>query len=581
MCRTMKHQHGVLEGYLCQSIANKVFHQDNWTDEDTGKAATTACGNRLTAFHYGKLTMLDDVSQLYYDAKPLIEEKICKAHHLEVAAFPTTTSTTTVPTTTNEATSAKEDIAGLVRTLSEGFHKSAESGEKEEKREKREETITKYRLLGATIEEGAHGQTCKLATLTQPFRKFLSRTTVADSNEHLQGGIRNKMKILKEGNDIISFFTDFKPEIINQAFALDVKNCNWHLKTIDRYPISTMDQKLSIIQFTSVDKKHKRFEALLESERTHNLENIQEIDKKEKTKKSRLLYIDGEQTTIPHLHNACCNYLNMLRYMYENATSTMHYKAISRLFNYWRSTDGTEWLEHRLGQNEWFIHSMILELERTRLAYFVAMLSCPDLIATASDTETETEIPVTALKGAEEAADDIWKTVVNSRSGSDGTYRHQPESWNYNNITKPASNSAQQHQQQTGVVQQTGTNHPRPGGGSDNNKNKKLKVTFNENKEDLTPELIEKFQSMGFMECSTKKCPRITHQFSSWDNKELCKGFVMKGRHCVNTKGTCTKAHIPNLAGLPKADQQWLIDFCKKDKACSFVEGKGPKNNCK
>ena len=51
----------------------------------------------------------------------------------------------------------------------------------------------------------------------------------------------------------------------------------------------------------------------------------------------------------------------------------------------------------------------------------------------------------------------------------------------------------------------------------------------------------------------------------------------MKGRHCTNTKGTCTKAHIPNLAGLPKADQDWLVNLVKNDKVCTFVEGKGPK----
>ena len=128
----MKHQHLVLEGHSCQSIANRVFHNNNWTNKETGKLAVTACGNKMTDSHYGRLTMLDDVSQLYYAAKPLIEEKIYKAHNLEVAAFPTTTPTTTVPTTTNDATNANNNIAGLVRTLSEGFHKSAESGEKEE-----------------------------------------------------------------------------------------------------------------------------------------------------------------------------------------------------------------------------------------------------------------------------------------------------------------------------------------------------------------------------------------------------------------------------------------------------------------
>ena len=91
--------------------------------------------------------------------------------------------------------------------------------------------------------------------------------------------------------------------------------------------------------------------------------------------------------------------------------------------------------------------------------------------------------------------------------------------------------------------------------------------------------MIDKFEMMGFLECSTKQYPRISNQFLTYENKELCKGFCFKGRHCRNKKEECNKAHIPNFLGLPKKDQYWLINFVKGEKGTRFVEGKGPKKN--
>ena len=61
--------------------------------------------------------------------------------------------------------------------------------------------------------------------VNQVFEKDLNRTTLTDLNNLLQDGITNKMKILKDAKNEISFFTNFKVEITNQAFALNLKNC--------------------------------------------------------------------------------------------------------------------------------------------------------------------------------------------------------------------------------------------------------------------------------------------------------------------------------------------------------------------
>lgn len=256
------------------------------------------------------------------------------------------------------------------------------------------------------------------------------------------------MTTLKEGQGPISFFTDFKNEIVNQSFAVDLKNYIWQLDTIENYDWETMDQRLSMVQFLTVNPDHICYKALLESERTHGMDKLHELDRKKRAGKSKTLSIDGEQTTRFHLYNDCCNCLTLLRYMYDDATETAQYKAIYNLFHYWHDAHRIKWLDQRNREHEWFIHTMILELERTRLTFFDNLLLSPELLSAAEDKDGE--IPSSDLEGANRAASDIYLAIVNARSGSAGTFRYQPKLWNYNNITKASTQTNQQHQSGTG-----------------------------------------------------------------------------------------------------------------------------------
>ena len=433
-------------------------------------------------------------------------------------------------------------------------------------------------MCGSSLAQGTHGMILKPAVLSNEFDKLLNRASVSDVTDMLQAGITKKIATLREENDPISFFTDFKIEIINQAFAIDLKNCIWQLESIENYNAATMDSRLSMTQFLAVDPDHPRFLALLESERTHNMEELHEPDKKKRATKGKTLFIDGGQTTVAHLYTACSNYMTLLRYMYDDAKETAQYKAVYKLFHYWRDAKGVKWLNQRLRDDEWFIHAMILELERTRLAFFDHLLLCPEI-----NEEVETELPSFPLEDANRSALDIYTAIVSSQSGSNGTFRHKPKSWNYNNIDKAPPTTNQQHQNGGGSGQQSGSRNTNSNAGNgQGNSNKKPRIEKETDKPDLSKEVIEKFEKMGFLECSTAKTPPMSNPFSTWDMKELCKGFCFKGRHCRNSKDKCNKAHIPNVHGLPKVDQEWLVNFVNDAKnKTNFVEGKGPKNNGK
>ena len=291
MLRIMQHQVNFLHGHLCQSVANLLFHNSNWANKETGKVATNVCGSDLVTSHYGRLTLLDDVSELYKIARPLVEAQIVKKYEREVASFDTNTApeapgagaeTATVTESTNQFEIFSKDLV-------EKLVKSNDSLKKDEKREKREEIKWKYQLLGSSLVQGAHRKVCKPGILSNEFDKPLNCASVSNITEMLQVGITTKMATLKAAQDPISFFTDFKTEIVNQVFAIDLKNCIWQLESIKNYNSTTMDQRLSMVQFLAVNRDHPRFLALLESERTHNMEELHEPDKKKRATKGKTL----------------------------------------------------------------------------------------------------------------------------------------------------------------------------------------------------------------------------------------------------------------------------------------------------
>ena len=347
MLRIMQHQVNFLHGHLCQSVANLLFHNSNWANKETGKVATNVCGSDLVTSHYGRLTLLDDVSELYKIARPLVEAQIVKKYEREVASFDTNTAPE-APGADAEIETVTESInqfAMFTKSLVDKIVKSNDSLEKEEKRQKHEEIKWKYQLCGSSLVQGTHGLVCKPGVLSNKFDKLLNRASVSDITDMLQVGFKRKMATLKEALDPISFFTDFKTEIINQTFAVNLENCTWQLESIENYNSATMDQRLSMIQMLAVDPDHLRFLALLDSERTHNMEELHEPNKKKRATKGKTLFIDGGQTTSFHLYNACCNYLTLLCYMYNSAKETAQYKAIYKVFHYWLDVKGIKWLD--------------------------------------------------------------------------------------------------------------------------------------------------------------------------------------------------------------------------------------------
>ena len=293
MYRIMQHQVNFLQGHLCQAIRNTLFHTSNWTDKETGQVATNACGRDLSTSHYGRLTLVDNVSKLYMIAKPLIEEKICENHQNEVASFTTNTAPEALAAgaETETETESTNPFVMFAKTLMDKVTKTNDSIEKEEKREKPKEIKWKYQLLGSTLIQGAHRTACKPGVLLYEFNKLLNRASLTNTTELLKDKIAGKMRSLKQDIDEISFFTNFQTEIINQAFAVNVKNCIWQKEAIEDYKVETMDQRLSTVRFLLVDPDHPRYKSLLESEQTHGMNKLHKPNRKKRAKKSKTLLL--------------------------------------------------------------------------------------------------------------------------------------------------------------------------------------------------------------------------------------------------------------------------------------------------
>ena len=120
----------------------------------------------------------------------------------------------------------------FTKNLINKFVKSSESLEKEEKRK---EIKWKYQLLGPKLVQGAQGKVCKPGVLSTDLNKLLDFLSLSNLTKLLKDGITSKMRILKDDTDEVSFFTNFKVEIVNQAFVVDLKNCIWYKDSIEDY----------------------------------------------------------------------------------------------------------------------------------------------------------------------------------------------------------------------------------------------------------------------------------------------------------------------------------------------------------
>ena len=90
------------------------------------------------------------------------------------------------------------------------------------------------------------------------------------------------------------------------------------------------------------------------------------------------------------------------------------------------------------------------------------------------------ELPSKHLEEVSRVADNIYHAIVNACSGSAGTFRFQPISWDYNNITKVSTQSNQQYQGSAGTGYQSRSKNTIPtipnGGRKRGNSNKKKQV---------------------------------------------------------------------------------------------------------
>ena len=131
---------------------------------------------------------------------------------------------------------------------------------------------------------------------------------------------------MKDEKYEISYTTNFKVEVINQAFATNVQQRNWHKNGIDYFLKETMYHSLSMIQLLAVNRNNHRFIGQQASECTQDMNKRYNVDKKKQVAKTKGVFIDGEQNNIQDLLNVTSNYMTFMKYRYVNASDTKIYK---------------------------------------------------------------------------------------------------------------------------------------------------------------------------------------------------------------------------------------------------------------
>ena len=95
----------------------------------------------------------------------------------------------------------------------------------------------------------------------------------------------------------------------------------------------------------------------------------------------------------------------------------------------------------------------------------------------------------------------------------------------------------------------------------------------------MTEERQSRLKEQGFL-VATGRYVRFVHEFSGFDNKQMCNYFAYRGHACTKTDdGTCNFAHIRSFNRLPARDKNALKEWVRDTRGISFVEGQGPTNS--
>jgi hypothetical protein len=169
----------------------------------------------------------------------------------------------------------------------------------------------------------------------------------------------NKLEI---NNKRVGILCDFQINSITPAYMKCLQNCLWMEEPL-QYSKDILDQRLSILQFLSIDQRNIAFRLMRSSDRTKMMNDLHEDNDDKKSPKTKFLFIDGEMYDSPHLAKCLCNFFVHMHCWVENPTETMVYQQLHMRLMLFQSQGGKLWLEHTKMSHKHIFHSLMMDIQ--------------------------------------------------------------------------------------------------------------------------------------------------------------------------------------------------------------------------
>jgi hypothetical protein len=583
MREVLAYAHEKCGGHSCTSSGHPFIDEVNWLVGGIGADCVSAARDNLSESIYTQYDSVESSSALAKEAQEQMEEQFHALCSQELAALADDTATTTAtapgqPTIPfniyGDNTAAISEMAkafGL--SMTGALDNQKEKGNAGERKIGIHHAKVQWSLLAAHEEIGAGGQMVVVpATLTKAMCTVIEFKDINMATETLRAGIQETVDILQAKHLRVGLLCDFEIATITSAFTRCFQKCAFHDVQM-RACSNDLDQKMSSLSFLPVAHNNKWLRDMVSTETMKALEIFHDEDKEKRSVRTKLLFINGEQSEPVHIQQNIANLQVIWHFAFEEAEKGHMYKKLDEMLTLLLSKDGKKWLAADAIKMPHLPHSLACDVYGTVFAYYSLMVSNPSWTRKLKAAEV---IPSKDnLQIADAACTHRYTYMWSAVGGHPGHYATPAETYSWFTQSTPRAPATSPGGLKRGVsftedhppkrrqvtpTQQTGRGARTPLASSSDN---------------ITEEQKTLYKTRGFLECSSGKVPVFSHGFECFSGKELCRGFCFIGRYC-GSKG-CNKAHILGVNRITNSsDLDKLNLWVKSERAVTYVAGKGP-----
>ena len=248
------------------------------------------------------------------------------------------------------------------------------------------------------------------------------------------------------------------------------------------------------------------------------LDDFHDKPEKNQERKTKQLFIQGEQDTRESVVAMCANLMVFATFAIIKTSTSHLYGCIKQYIDILVSEEGRNLFNRQLVRHPHLPHCIVNDVHHIMTSHFTVMVRKPTPLK-----QLQNNLLIqgrSSLKIAGYGFENRLKTFWSATNGTLGEYRYPPDSYSiFASKVEKRTIGGRTQGSDTTKRQKTGDKKNGTGKGGPTA---------------LTPDKIEKLKSKGWLRC-TKPCtrpPLINHKLKKFDNRKPCSFFVFEGFYC-------------------------------------------------